>query len=373
MKNLHESSPSWHRYRSLLAQEFGVRIERQPVETWRTVRGHEIHIDDWPAEGPPKGTLILVHGGGGHGRVLAPLADFAAGLGWRVLAPDLPGYGLSRPASTFRWEYAEWPAVVAELADASDGPVVLMGLSLGGMTAVLAARSAARVAGVVVTTLLDMSDPAVFEQAARWRWLGRASRWGFRRMPALVDRLSLPLWLAAPMRKMSGNAAMRNHFATDPLLGRLRVPSRFFRTLHALEPGRIVLRCPLPAAAGAPRRRLLDPDRDEPTRLRPHREPGQAPARAEQRHPSAARAARAGRTAGRNSALPRRGAGVSHRARRHREPSAFEPSQHADRRDIGQVRALRAVLQPGSTAFASRIPSAPIACHEPPRHRPPPA
>lgn len=245
MKNLHESSPSWHRYRSLLAQEFGVRIERQPVETWRTVRGHEIHIDDWPAEGPPKGTLILVHGGGGHGRVLAPLADFAAGLGWRVLAPDLPGYGLSRPASTFRWEYAEWPAVVAELADASDGPVVLMGLSLGGMTAVLAARSAARVAGVVVTTLLDMSDPAVFEQAARWRWLGRASRWGFRRMPALVDRLSLPLWLAAPMRKMSGNAAMRNHFATDPLLGRLRVPSRFFRTLHALEPGRIVLRCPL--------------------------------------------------------------------------------------------------------------------------------
>lgn len=83
MTQEHESSPSWHRYRSLLAPEFGVRIERQPVEAWWMVRGHEIHVDDWPAEGPPKGTLILVHGGGGHGRVLAPLADFAAGLGWR--------------------------------------------------------------------------------------------------------------------------------------------------------------------------------------------------------------------------------------------------------------------------------------------------
>jgi pimeloyl-ACP methyl ester carboxylesterase len=57
---------------------------------------------------------------------LAPLADVACGLGWRVLAPDLPGYGLTRPASTFDWDYAEWPAVVAALADEAEGSVVLM-------------------------------------------------------------------------------------------------------------------------------------------------------------------------------------------------------------------------------------------------------
>ena len=61
------------------------------------------------------------------------------------------------------------------------------------------------------------------------------------------------------MRTMSGNAAMLDYFATDPLLDRARVPSRFFRTLHALEPERIVLRCTLllvdPAPTCGPRPR----------------------------------------------------------------------------------------------------------------------
>lgn len=129
--------------------------------------------------------------------------------------------------------------MVAALADRTEGPVVLRGLSVGGMPAVLAARAASDVRGVIVTTLLDMGDPAVFARAARWRWLGVASLRGLRWIPFVVDRLRLPLWLAAPMDKMSGHAAMRDYFTADPPLGRLRVPSRFFRTLHACKVGRI--------------------------------------------------------------------------------------------------------------------------------------
>jgi hypothetical protein len=40
-------------------------------------------------------------------------------------------------------DYEEWPAVVAQLADESEGPRVLMALSAGGMTAVSAAAAAA--------------------------------------------------------------------------------------------------------------------------------------------------------------------------------------------------------------------------------------
>lgn len=239
------NSPSWHRYRQLLLDTFGIPIRHVPIERWRTVRGHELHLDEWRPDGRARGTLILVHGAGGHGRILAPLADFAAGLGWLALAPDLPGYGLTRPSADFRWDYGEWPAVVAALADDCQGPVVLMGLSVGGMTAALAAQAARGVQGVIATTLLDMSDPSTFARAAKWRWLGEASLLGFRWMPSIVDRLRLPLRLAAPMDRMSNHPAMAEYFENDPLLGGLRIPSRLFRTMHTLDMPRLEPRCPL--------------------------------------------------------------------------------------------------------------------------------
>ena len=241
----YDNSPSWRRYRQLLLDAFDLPIRHVPIERWKAVRGHELHVDEWRPDGRAKGTLILVHGAGGHGRILAPLADWAAGLGWLALAPDLPGYGLTRPDADFRWDYGEWPAVLTALADECEGPVVLMGLSVGGMTAALAAQAARDVQGVIVTTLLDMGDPFTFARAAKWRWLGEASLLGFRWMPSIVDRVRLPLRLAASMDRMSSHPAMAEYFESDPFLGGLRVPSRFFRTMHELRVSRLEPSCPL--------------------------------------------------------------------------------------------------------------------------------
>jgi alpha-beta hydrolase superfamily lysophospholipase len=239
------SSPSWQRYNEILKQDFGLIIQKQPHEKWSQIRGHNIHIDEWIPEGPNQGTVILVHGGGGNGRVLAPFADFISSLGWRSLAPDLPGYGLSQPNPAFRWEYEEWPSVVASLAESVEGPVILMGLSVGGMTAVMAAQISKSVAGVITTTLLEMNVPEIFVSAARWRWLGKLSLWGFRYMPSFTDHFNIPLRLAAPMQTMSNNSALKNYFETDPLLGKKLVSSRFFRTMHAYKANNTELTCPL--------------------------------------------------------------------------------------------------------------------------------
>ena len=240
----YETSPSWLRYKALLETRFDICIAHKPVETWRQIRGHVIHVDDWqPAS--RKGTLILVHGGGGNGRILAPIGDIAASLGWRALAPDLPGYGLTRPAAHFRWDYDEWPAVVAALADETPGPVVLMGLSVGGMTAVFAAEAARHVRGVIATTLIDMGDPGIFMRAARWRALGAASVLGFHLAPWIADRIALPLRLAAPMHAMSSDPEMQAYFTHDERLGAMRVPARFFRTMHARKAPTLKPRCPV--------------------------------------------------------------------------------------------------------------------------------
>jgi alpha-beta hydrolase superfamily lysophospholipase len=236
---------SWPTYRTILAEEFGIVLHTTPAEHCMTVRGHEVRIDEWAASGPCCGTVILVHGGGGNGRILAPFAEPVAALGWRVLAPDLPGFGLTRPSPAFDWDYAEWPRVIAALADAQTGPVVLLGASIGGLTAVFAAQQSNNVAGVVATTLLDASVDQNFIKVARWPWLGRISLLSMALVPALVDRIRLPLRLAAPLGTMSANKRMARYFTDDPLIGASWKPVRFFRTMREFTPPSLKLDCPL--------------------------------------------------------------------------------------------------------------------------------
>lgn len=237
--------PSWTRYRQILADEFDVHLRCTPSESSLPIRGHQVRIDEWSPKTERKGTVILVHGGGGNGRILAPLAEPIAELGWQVLAPDLPGFGLTEPSPDFDWDYAEWPAVISEIAAAQTGPVVLMGLSMGGMTAVFAAQKNDHVSGVVATTLLDLAEDENFARAARWQWLGRLSTLSMSIAPWLFDRIRLPLWLATPLGAMSSSKRMQRYFSSDPLIGRSWKPARFFRTVHAYRPKSIQLDCPL--------------------------------------------------------------------------------------------------------------------------------
>lgn len=240
-----DNTRSWTDYKDILAAEFEIALNMEPREFWREVRGHKVRIDEWAADRPAKGTLILVHGGGGNGRILAPLAEPLSREGWRVLAPDLPGYGLTRPAQGYRGEYSEWPAVLAQISDTEPGPVVMMGLSMGGLTAFLAAQQSSAVRGVVATTLLDLSQPRMFVRAARWKWLGRLSLFSMAVMPWLFDRLVMPLSLATPLAAMSSNKRMQGYFRTDPHIGASWKSARFFRSAHQYHVRKWQLDCPL--------------------------------------------------------------------------------------------------------------------------------
>jgi pimeloyl-ACP methyl ester carboxylesterase len=63
--------------------------------------------------------------------------------------------------------------------------------------------------------------------------------------PALLDRANLPLWLAAPLAKMSANDRLAKYFSSDPLIGASWKPIRFFRKLHGFAPRSLDLDCPL--------------------------------------------------------------------------------------------------------------------------------
>lgn len=164
--------------------------------TWQW-RGWPCH---WRVSGPEAGpALLLLHGFGGasgHWRHCAPrLAD----QGWRVYSLDLLGFGQSaqpaRPMDNRLWALQ----VCAFLDQVVQGPAVVIGNSLGGLTALTAAVLAPnRVRAVVAAPL---PDPALIQplpkRRAPWR-----RRWQ-RRLLALVLHV-LPLELVVPLIARTG-------------------------------------------------------------------------------------------------------------------------------------------------------------------------
>lgn len=201
-------------------------------EYYLNVTGHNVHIDEWIPSGEQKGIVFMIHGGGGNGRILAPFAQPIVDQGWKVIAPDLPGYGLTETRAGYDGDYSEWIDVIQALSEQHEGKKVFFGLSLGGLTAVHAAQITNNIHGVIATTLLDASEKEVFSRAARWRWLGVVSLIGFKTLGSILDRIKLPLRLAAPLTEMSSDEIVQNYFLTDELIAKRWIPIKFFRTLH---------------------------------------------------------------------------------------------------------------------------------------------
>ncbi|WP_109528333.1 MULTISPECIES: alpha/beta fold hydrolase [Nocardia] len=117
--------------------------------------------------GPASGPLVLaLHGLTGHGQRWAALAqEYLPEI--RVLAPDLRGHG--RSTSLPPWDFEQIVAdLVALLATETDEPVLVVGHSFGGATALhLARRHPDLVRGLVLLDPAIALDPVRLEDIAR--------------------------------------------------------------------------------------------------------------------------------------------------------------------------------------------------------------
>jgi alpha-beta hydrolase superfamily lysophospholipase len=212
--------------------------ETTPAEEWWTYQGIDVHLDRLEVPRSPIKVIVL-HGAGAYGRVMAPAAVIARRHGWETLSPDLPGYGLTEVAWD-RMVYPLWVDCMAALVDAEiarDGrPVVLFGVSLGGTLAYHVAARSRRVAGLVATTLADLREPAVQRGFARTEALGRAGLWLLDALRPLTDGLPLPMRFMSKMHRISNRPELAALCARDPLGGGNWVPARFLRTLASTAP-----------------------------------------------------------------------------------------------------------------------------------------
>ena len=114
--------------------------------------GTPVHIIDHGGSGQ---LMILVHGLEGSALNWAAVGPYLA-KGFKVIAPDLAGFGITPPGS--RGSSVEANArLVAELIEREgDGPAVVVGNSMGGLVSMLAAVEAPRLVDRLV-----LVDPAL--------------------------------------------------------------------------------------------------------------------------------------------------------------------------------------------------------------------
>lgn len=228
----------WRKYQGFLPARIRVSEGREPAEEWWSWRGAEIHLDRYTAPGAPL-TVVMLHGGGGCGRLVAPFGLMLRAHGYNVVAPDLPGYGLSLVPKGM-CEYQRWVDCAADLADVetrrTGRPVVLFGMSIGGYLAYLAAAQGRTAAGVIATTLADPRLPIVRDQFAKYPRLNRLLNPLLRPLTAVFGSVRLPARWFANMRAIANDPEIARLLCDDPVGGGNWVSLRFLRSIMAIRP-----------------------------------------------------------------------------------------------------------------------------------------
>ncbi len=230
--------PIAQRYQSYFPEAMRCSPESTPRESWWSWRGLDVHLDRMGAPDAPLKVIVL-HGAGAYGRVMAPAAVLAQRHGYETVAPDLPGYGLTAVPRE-RMDYGLWIDCVCDLIDAEiarDGkPVVLFGVSLGGLLAYQSAARSKQVVGLVATTLADPRETPVRRDFARHPLLGTVGLWLLERLAPITDGLPLPMAVMSRMDGISNRRDLAALCKSDRMGGGNWVPARFLRTLMTTAP-----------------------------------------------------------------------------------------------------------------------------------------
>lgn len=229
----------WHRYQRFLPEALRYSAETIPTEEWLKWEDAEVHIDR--LENPDaRVKVLLLHGGGGNGRVLLPLAALLYRMGYEVIAPDMPGYGLTRYGKRSRATYDVWCRIASDIVnrehDHDARPVVVFGLSIGGMLAYLVAARNPRVRGLVATTLADVRSLAVRDAVSANLFLSRVGGALAQALWFITDHMALPIRFVAKMKYITNDPEFSKVFATDPLAGGGMMSFRFMRSLMQMKP-----------------------------------------------------------------------------------------------------------------------------------------
>jgi alpha-beta hydrolase superfamily lysophospholipase len=247
---IYADHPTWRLYQPFFPEGLRCTPATTPREEYWRWRDLDVHLDRVEAPDAPL-KIIVLHGAGAYGRGMAPAAVLAQRYGYETVAPDLPGYGLTRVPRA-RMTYDLWIDCVCDLIEVErardDRPIVLFGVSLGGLLAYQVAARVGGIAGLIATTLADPRETAVRRGFARHPVLGTVGLWLLDKLAFITVGLPLPMARMSRMSSISNTPALSAIVMRDRLGGGSWVPARFLRTLMTtplpVEPERFT-ECPV--------------------------------------------------------------------------------------------------------------------------------
>ena len=230
----------WENFQPFFPERMRISQTNFPTEEFWQCNGNAIHLDKYYKTTSTKPIKIIVlHGGGGNGRVLSPIGIALQNYGYKCILPDLPGFGLTIPSNKsilYNW----WIDIIHQLVEEEykkDGlPIILTGISLGGMLAYQVACHTNKVIGVIATTLADTRQKHVQEQLSRYGFQAKFGNLLFSNNVTLLDSIKMPLPAFSKMHYVSNHDDLTKKMLNDTRGSGSWVPFSFFRSLFTTQP-----------------------------------------------------------------------------------------------------------------------------------------
>ena len=212
---------NWQDIQKFLPDQYQLRPGQEPGEEWWPWRQHRIHLDCYRNPDAPL-KVILFHGVGTNGRQMSTIlgAPLAA-RGFETIAIDMPEYGLTQVGPGKPVQYDDWVQAGSDLIDlelARDNrPVVLYGLSAGGMESYHVAALNKKVKAIVGMTFLNLREQQVSDETALNLFMSRIGA-PMARLTAMTPLagMRMPMSLASKMQTLVNDPEALKACLADP-------------------------------------------------------------------------------------------------------------------------------------------------------------
>lgn len=216
----YETQDAWRDIQKFLPSSTHFSRHYHPDELWWSWKGHRVHLDVFPR---PEAShrIILLHGVGTNGRQMSLIAGGPLWRkGYETIAIDLPGYGVTRVNPDITVTYDHWVELVSDFINEErkrdPRPIVLYGLSAGGMLTYHVAARNSHVAGIVGMTFLDQRMEKVRDDTARNLFMSRVGGLSARLAgDTFLGRMPVPMRMTSKMNALVNDPAALKVFLAD--------------------------------------------------------------------------------------------------------------------------------------------------------------